>query len=371
LALASVSALFWVDGDRLNNVLLYTLLAAGLAGAGAQSAPSTPVVATNMAPYAAMFLYLSLGHEVYPLNYGFAFLQICFVVLVALTARAVWQLSDEMLRLRGERRVLIDRLQASLVETEAAKVKAEAASKAKSEFLANMSHELRTPLNAVLGFSELIKERTFGQDASGRYAEYAGHIHYSGQHLLGLIGDILDLSKIEAGKRELDESEFDLVRNANESLRFVAPQAEMKRLSLTLDAPRPVGISADERAISQVTINLLSNAVKFTPEGGTVTLSVFVNATGGATISVRDTGVGIEPHELEKVMERFGQARHDVITTPERGTGLGLPIVKGLVELHGGVVRVESEVGRGTTVTVQLPATRVRDFGNDLATHAA
>jgi two-component system cell cycle sensor histidine kinase PleC len=370
-ALASVSVFFWVDGDRLNNVLLYVLVAAGLAGAGAQSAPSTPVVVTNMTPYAVLFLSLSLGREAYPINLGIAFLQVCYIVLVALTARAVWQLSDEMLRLRSEKRLLIDQLQASLIETTAAQHKAEAASKAKSEFLANMSHELRTPLNAVLGFSEIIKERTFGQDGTGRYEEYAGHIHYSGRHLLGLIGDILDLSKIEAGKRELDESEFDLVRNANESLRFVAPQAEMKKLAMTLDAPRSVAVCADERAISQITINLLSNAVKFTPEGGRVTLSVFVNAAGGATIAVSDTGIGIAADELEKVMERFGQARHDVVTTPERGTGLGLPIVKGLVELHGGVVRVESELGMGTTVTVQLPAARVRDLGQDLATNAA
>lgn len=371
LALASVSAFFWIDGDRLNNVLLYVLVAAGLAGAGAQSAPSVPVVITNMTPYALLFLSLSLGHEAYPVNLGIAFLQVCYIVLVALTARAVWQLSDEMLRLRGEKRLLIDQLQASLIETTAAQHKAEAASRAKSEFLANMSHELRTPLNAVLGFSEIIKERTFGQDGTGRYEEYAGHIHYSGKHLLGLIGDILDLSKIEAGKRELDECEFDLVANASESLRFVAPQAESKALRLTLDASRPVRIFADERALSQITINLLSNAVKFTPDGGSVTLSVFANAMGGATIAVSDSGVGIAPDELEKVMERFGQAQHDVITTPERGTGLGLPIVKGLVELHGGSVSIESAVGQGTTVTVLLPPARLRDLDQDLSTNAA
>jgi hypothetical protein len=129
-ALASVSAFFWVDGDRLNNVLLYVLVAAGLAGAGAQSAPSTPVAITNMTPYAVLFLSLSLGHEVYPVNVGIAFLQVCYIILVALTARAVWQLSDEMLRLRGEKRLLIDQLQASLIETTAAQHKAEAASRA-------------------------------------------------------------------------------------------------------------------------------------------------------------------------------------------------------------------------------------------------
>ena len=358
-AFASVSALFWIDGDRLNNVLLYVVVAAGLAGAGAQSAPSLAVVATNMTPYALVFLYLSLGHEAYPVNVGFAFLQLCYIVLVALTAKAVWQLADEMLRLRNDKRDLIDQLRRSLVDTTAAQWKAEAANRAKSEFLANMSHELRTPLNAVLGFSEIIKDRTFGDGALDRYAEYGEHIHFSGQHLLGLIGDILDLSKIEAGKRDLEEAQVDLVAQAKDALCFVEPQAARKELDLRLEAPSPITLRADERALRQIMVNLLSNAVKFTPQGGAVTLRLSRGADGGIAIAVSDTGIGIKPEELGKVLERFGQARHDIATTQERGTGLGLPIVKGLTELHGGIVHIESEPGVGTTVTVELPADRV------------
>jgi two-component system, cell cycle sensor histidine kinase PleC len=358
-ALASASLLFWVDGDRMNNILLYVLIAGAIAGAGAQAAPSLPVVATNMTPYSLVFLSLSLGHEAFPMNIGLAFLQICYIVLVALTAKAVWQLADEMLRLRNEKRDLIDRLRRSLVDATAAHWKAEAANRAKSEFLANMSHELRTPLNAVLGFSEIIKDRILGDADPERYAKYGEHIHYSGKHLLGLIGDILDLSKIEAGKRELEESDVDLVAQAKDALRFVEPQAQHKGLDLTLDALQPIIVRADERALRQIMANLLSNAVKFTPQGGRVALRLSPANGGGVAIAVTDTGVGIKPEDLDKVLERFGQARRDIATTQESGTGLGLPIVKGLIELHGGTLNIESEPGRGTTVTVVVPAARV------------
>jgi two-component system cell cycle sensor histidine kinase PleC len=269
----------------------------------------------------------------------------------------VWQLSDEMLRLRLEKRGLIDRLQMALAATRAAQKKTEAASRAKSEFLANMSHELRTPLNAILGFAEIIRDRLFG-DATERYAEYGGHIHFSGKHLLGLIGDILDLSKIEAGKRDLDETNVDLVVLAGEALRFVEQQAKHKALTLSLDAPAPVAIRADERALRQVIANLLSNAVKFTPASGSVTLRI-LRVAAGVSIEVADTGVGIKPEDMERVLESFGQARHDITTTEEQGTGLGLPIVKGLVELHGGTLGLTSTPRQGTTVTVTLPPERV------------
>jgi two-component system cell cycle sensor histidine kinase PleC len=364
---AGVSPLFWVDGERLNNVVLYVLVAAGLAGAGAQASPSIPVAIANLTPYAAVFLYLSLAHESYPASLGMAFLQLCYILLVVLYAKAVWQLADEMLRLRIEKRALIDKLQNALIETTAARKKAETASQAKSEFLANMSHELRTPLNAVLGFSEIIKDHAFGDAAHDRYAEYGGHIHSSGKHLLGLIGDILDLSKIEAGKRELDEGPVDLREQAAGAMRFVALQAEKKTLKLELDAPHAIVLRADERAIRQIIVNLLSNAVKFTPDRGSVTLSLTRSPDGGTSIVIRDTGVGIKPEELEKVLERFGQARHDVATPNDQGTGLGLPIVQGLVALHGGTMRLESKLGQGTTVTVTLPASRLIAARNDAA----
>ena len=359
--LAAIAVLFWVDGDRMNNVLLYTILSCCVACAGGQTSPSTPVLAANVGPYAAAYLFIPLAYEAFPYNLGFALLQVCYIGLVVLFARSVWQLTNEMLRLRLERRELVAKLETALVDTTEAKRKAEAASAAKSEFLANMSHELRTPLNAILGFSEIIKDRVFGDTAHERYAEYGSHIHFSGNHLLGLIADILDLSKIEAGKRELDEAPIDLLELARDALHFVEPQAARKKLTLTLDATRRVAVRADERALRQVAANLLSNAVKFTPESGRVTVRVSADATAGAVLTVTDTGVGIRPEDMERVLESFGQGRHDITTTDERGTGLGLPIVKGLVALHGGTIALDSKPGVGTTVTVTLPASRLVD----------
>jgi two-component system cell cycle sensor histidine kinase PleC len=359
LAFTSVSPLFWVTDDRLNNVLLYVVIAAGLASAGAQSAPSAPVVIANLTPYCIVFLALSLTHEKYPVNLGIAFLQLCYIVLVALYARAVWQLTHEMLVLRDEKRSLIERLQAALADATRARHRAEEASKAKSTFLANMSHELRTPLNAVLGFSEVIRDRVFGQGATERYANYAGDIYSSGAHLLGLINDILDLSKIEAGKRELAADEFDLVGCGRATLPFIEPQAERKGVRIVCEAREPLCVVADEQAIRQIIINLLSNAVKFTPKRGTIRLAIGRAANRDVEITVSDNGVGIHHDDLERVMGSFAQGRHDIATTDEQGTGLGLAIVKALAEAHGGCVKIASEVGVGTTVTVELPASRV------------
>ena len=358
VAFVLVAPVFWVQGDRLNNVLLYVVLAAGLACAGAQSAPSVPVAITNIAPYAAAFLYLSLRHEAFPMNLGMAFLQLCYVVLVLLYAKAVWQLTHEMLLLREERKDLIERLETALTETDAARARAESASQAKSQFLANMSHELRTPLNAVLGFSEMIRDRVLGESAMPRYSEYAGDVHRSATHLLNLINDILDLSKIEAGKLELNETCFDLVRLGADTLQVLGQQAERRGVSLMQEGPRTLSVFADQRALRQILFNLLSNAVKFTPAGGQVVLTCAASPDG-LVLSVRDTGIGIRAEDIGRVMETFRQGRHDIKLHDEEGTGLGLAIVKALAELHGGSAAIESAPGAGTTVTVTLPASRL------------
>jgi two-component system cell cycle sensor histidine kinase PleC len=359
VAFGSAAVAFWVQNDRLNNILLYVVIAGGIASAGAQSAPSIPVAATNIAPYMIIFLCLSLTHEAFPVDLGVAFLQVCYCVLVLLYCRAVWQLTHEMLLLRVEKRSLITQLQGALASATAEREHAVAANRAKSDFLANMSHELRTPLNAVIGFSEVIKDRLFGPDAAARYAEYAADIHASGRHLLALINDVLDLSKIEAGKFELHETCFELVSHCREALRFVEPQAAKKGVRLAVDAPEPFSISADALAVRQIVVNLLSNAVKFTRLGGTVTLRVVQDPTDGVSIVVRDTGAGIREEDIGRVLESFQQGRHDVASTEGRGTGLGLAIVKGLAEAHGGTIDIKSKAGVGTTVTINLPATRI------------
>jgi signal transduction histidine kinase len=229
----------------------------------------------------------------------------------------------------------------------------EAASRHKSEFLANMSHELRTPLNAIIGFSEVLLERMFGE-LEPKQEEYLHDILDSGRHLLSLINDILDLSKIEAGRMELDPTAFDLPATLEGCVTLVRERALHHGIALELAADERVGqVVADERKIRQVVLNLLSNAVKFTPEGGRVTLGA-VPGDGGVEISVSDTGVGIAPEDQEVIFEEFRQVGSDYARKRE-GTGLGLTLTRRFIELHGGRIWVKSAPGQGSTFTFTLP----------------
>ncbi len=229
----------------------------------------------------------------------------------------------------------------------------EIANRHKSEFLANMSHELRTPLNAVIGFSEVLAERYFGE-LNEKQAEYVNDIHASGKHLLQLINDILDLSKIEAGRMELDLAEFDLPSALQNAMTLVKERAQRHGIGLSLEVDLSLGLfRADERKFKQIMLNLLSNAVKFTPEGGKV--SVAAKPHGDAVeVSVTDTGVGIAPEDHEAVFEEFKQVGRDY-TRKAEGTGLGLALTKRFVELHGGEIRLASGLGQGSTFTFTLP----------------
>jgi signal transduction histidine kinase len=220
-----------------------------------------------------------------------------------------------------------------------------------------MSHELRTPLNAIIGFSELMKARSFGP-LSERYRDYAGDIHSSGTHLLALINDILNLSKLEAGKLVLEEQDVDLQATADDCISLLERQAREGNLRITVDLdPNARLIRADERRLRQVLINLLSNAVKFTPAGGQIRISSALTDTG-LGIAVSDTGIGMAPHEIPLAMKPFGQVDSSFKRKYE-GTGLGLPLTKHLVELHDGTFAIESEPQVGTTVTFVLPRQRV------------
>jgi two-component system, cell cycle sensor histidine kinase PleC len=233
------------------------------------------------------------------------------------------------------------------------KTRAEAANRSKSEFLANMSHELRTPLNAVIGFSEVMQGQMFGPLGTPKYIEYASDIHRSGQFLLDVINDILDMSKIEAGRMQLETESFAVATVAEEILRIVAPRAFEGNVTITRSIGADLTVTADRRAIKQVLINLLSNAVKFTPDGGTVTLSA---SAGPDTLFIRikDTGIGIPARDIEKLGRPFEQVENQ-FTKTKGGSGLGLAISKSLVELHGGALTISSTVGVGTEVTVALP----------------
>jgi two-component system cell cycle sensor histidine kinase PleC len=237
---------------------------------------------------------------------------------------------------------------------EAEKVRAEGANKAKSEFLANMSHELRTPLNAVNGFSEIMVGELFGPLGDPRYKEYAQDILNSGQHLLALINDILDMAKIEAGKLSLKFEPIRIEDVAEDAVRLIRNRAEQAGLELTIDMPALPEVEADYRAIKQIMLNLLSNALKFTPRGGTVTLSADAELGDRVRISVRDTGIGISPEDLQRLARPFEQIENQHSKT-QQGTGLGLALTKSLVEMHGGSLQMESSPGVGTTVSVVLP----------------
>jgi signal transduction histidine kinase len=244
-------------------------------------------------------------------------------------------------------------------ELRLARDQAETASRAKSSFLANIGHELRTPLNAILGFSEIIQKQTLGPVGTPQYSEYAADIHESGLYLLEIINDILDLSKIEAGRMELHEQQVDLARTVATVIRLCAERALAGGITVSAAlGGGPPPLHADERAVKQILVNLLSNAVKFTPQGGQVTIGCRVEVDGRLALFVADTGIGIAAKDMAIVLAPFGQ----VDSSHNRrypGTGLGLPLVKSLAELHGGELVLESKVGQGTTATVRLPAWRV------------
>ncbi|HEX4156957.1 MAG TPA: ATP-binding protein [Rhizomicrobium sp.] len=262
-------------------------------------------------------------------------------------------------RAAEQRRARVEQLETALVEASGAADREKKANTAKSEFLASMSHELRTPLNAIIGFSDLITSRMFADD-NERQVQYAEFVRDAGRHLLSLIDDMLDLAKIESGRMELQEREIDPYRLIEEALAFVAPRAATTGCVLRSEpaANLPL-LLADERALRQVLLNLLANAIKFTPAEGSITLSADVERGGVMVFRVRDSGVGIAPEDLERVFEKFGQGRKSALTG-EKGTGLGLPIVKGLVDAHGGKIALESAVGKGTCVVVTFPASRLR-----------
>ncbi len=246
-------------------------------------------------------------------------------------------------------------LQKTNVQLKLAQERSETANKAKSAFLANMSHELRTPLNAIIGFSEVMREQYFGQ-LSERYVEYASDIHKSGAQLLGIIDQILDTAKIEAGKLDLSETRQSLAVIIEEAARSVKPLARNKQIHLSIGLPpRPVSIIGDETRLRQIAVNLLSNAVKFTPEGGSVAIGVGMDDKAGLCITVADTGIGMSADEIEHALEHFRQVDNS-FTKRFEGTGLGLPLARQFAELHGGSLSIESQPGEGTAVHVWLPA---------------
>jgi two-component system cell cycle sensor histidine kinase PleC len=274
------------------------------------------------------------------------------------------KIQEEMSRRNEEQlQAMVDKLEQSRrIQTdlakkyEMAKIRAEQANHAKSEFLANMSHELRTPLNAINGFSEIMAGEMFGPLGHARYKEYAGDILSSGQHLLALINDILDMSKIEAGKMTLRFEPVSVEEVVDDTLRLVRQRAEKAGLKMRVHLPQLPDIQADYRALKQILLNILTNAIKFTPSGGTITVSA-VPTDSFMHLYVADTGIGIAPKDMERLARPFEQIENQFSRTKE-GTGLGLALTKSLIEMHSGRLEVDSTVGQGTTVSVILPLTQ-------------
>jgi two-component system, cell cycle sensor histidine kinase PleC len=279
------------------------------------------------------------------------------------------QVAEEALK--GGGRILIITDISERKQTEAALVAAMeaavAASQAKSQFLANMSHELRTPLNAIIGFSEIMEGQLFGPLGDARYVEYSSDILASGRHLLEIINDILDMSKINAGKYELDEAPMSIAKEIEGALVQVRGRAAEEQIETEVKAvERLPELRADARVVRQILINLLSNAIKFTPAGGRVTVSANMLPDRRLRLSVADTGIGMEAADIPKALEPFQQIDGG-LARRHKGTGLGLPLCKRLTELHGGELAITSVPGAGTTVTVTFPAARTLGTGAVLA----
>ena len=349
---------FWQSGNQLHNLFLIAILMA--------VAAARMIIASNFVPIIlagtgfmtiAIIVRCVMGGD--PLYLETAAVALVIEVLLLQLTRRLQDNARDMLNFKRQREQLIERLELAKTLAEDQRKKAEEASSAKSKFLATMSHELRTPLNAIMGYSEILSLELMGPHTVVAYKGYAHDIRYSGQYLMSLINDILDLSRIEAGRQELNEEVLSLGEAGEASLKLVAAHAASKNLTLrpALDAALPM-LLADKRQVGQMWLNLLSNAIKFTPEGGEVTVATGRSSVGGLSLMVRDTGPGIPAHEMASLRGAFVRGSYASRRAID-GAGLGLSIVNGFARLHGGELIIESTPGRGTVVTVNFPPERV------------
>jgi len=357
----SLLALFTLlaNPDNLTPLMFAMLLVSVAANAVAtHSLPPATLMSTLPVTVTVSVNLIALGGT---LNYTLAAVAICGEFFFVYLARQLHSSELETITHQAEKDALISELEEARQMSDEARRHAEQANIAKSQFLATMSHELRTPLNAIIGFSEVLKSELLGPHQVPQYQEYAGDIHSSGQHLLNLINELLDLSRIEAGKYELNEEVVSLVDIAEDCRRMMELRAKSKGIELVYsfgnNLPRLWG---DERAIRQVVLNLLSNAIKFTPQHGKVTLVVTRSGDGGQLVSVKDNGPGIPEEEIETVLSSFGQGSL-AQKTAEQGAGLGLPIVQKIMELHQGRFDLFSKLRFGTEVIATFPRARVMD----------
>jgi two-component system cell cycle sensor histidine kinase PleC len=339
--------------DQASTFMLFVmLLVVAVASMLASSVPMA-VFAATVPVTAAVALNFALKGDLR--DYILAVMAVTAQGYFLLLAYRLYSTTLASLEARAEKDALIGELETAKTISDEARHRAEAANIAKSRFLAQMSHELRTPLNAILGFSEVMKSEIFGPHQVAAYKDYCNDIHNSGVHLLGLINEILDLSRVEAGRYELNEEAVSLAHVVGECAHLLQMRARNRGLTIhelfETDMPRSW---ADERAVRQICLNILGNAIKFTPQGGEIWLKAGWTASGGQYISVKDTGPGIPEEEIPIVLASFGQGSNS-IKSAEQGAGLGLPIAKSLVDLHGGTFTLKSKLRIGTEVLVTFP----------------
>ena len=344
--------------DQVTNTLMMFLMLLVVAVSSMLSAslPIAALAATAPVTSAIALKFATAGSFN---NYILAILALTAEGFFALLAHRLHSTTLATLEARAEKDALIGELEQAKAISDEARHRAESANVAKSRFLAQMSHELRTPLNAILGFSEVMKSEIFGEHAVAVYKTYSADIHNSGVHLLNLINEILDLSRIEAGRYELNEEAVSLVHVVTECHHLLKLRASNRGITIydvfEQDMPR---IWGDERATRQIVLNLLSNSIKFTPQGGEILLKVGWTASGGQYLSVKDNGSGIAEDEIPIVLASFGQGSNS-IKSAEQGAGLGLPIAKSLIDMHGGTFTLKSKLRLGTEVIVTFPPERV------------
>lgn len=359
---SAFGCLFFIPSPNVDEVFVFVF------GATLVSIAVTAMVGSNLpramlggtVPLAVMGA-VSLAWEGTYLSYTIAaFVAIAEGFFIMLAVR-MHQTSLMMLEYRAEKDSLIAELEQAKAVSDDSRRRAEEANLAKSRFLATMSHELRTPLNAILGFSEIMQGEVFGPIGNSHYKEYATDIHNSGKHLLNLINEILDLSRIEAGRYQLNEEAVTLAHVVEDCHHLIKLRAKTKSITVSLQfEPNLPKIWADERAVRQIILNLLSNAVKFTPANGEIWVKMGWTSGGGQYVSVRDNGPGIPAEEIPIVLSAFGQGSL-AIKTAEQGTGLGLPIVQALMQMHGGRFELKSKLREGTEAIITFPASRVME----------
>jgi two-component system cell cycle sensor histidine kinase PleC len=362
--------LLWDKANIVNHLFLATCVCCVMAKLVMSRANQMDLLVASLVPMVAISSARFLLGGTLP-DFAIALALPAFGAQFFLAGRRLTLRLDEESRLRFEVEDLARELEETRDEALRKRFEAETANASKTAFLANMSHELRTPLNAILGFSEIIQTECFGPVGSPRYIEYAGDIHTSGTHLLSLINDLLDVAKIEAGKMEIERQVLDVKKTFESALKIIAIKARERKQRLVIDIdPATPPLDADERAATQILINLVSNAVKFTPDGGRIAVGGTRSRGGDFQLLVEDNGPGIPREKLDRVFKPFSQIdnRYD---RQGSGTGLGLALVRGLAELHGGRAWIESDSGKGCRAYVIFPGQPVADNSNDAEAESA